>query len=235
MRSLFAILLFFVVVNNSLAQHPKSQGEKNEISNAKDDYDGRINEQQYWIYSLIINGAIGLVGFCYTTAAIIQTLSLRRQVALMQNGQRAWVTAVEIRLKQVHPQPEAEIFLLNSGPTPALDVEIAGNVWASVPITREEMAVIEQFTENDRAGKMVVAPGVRLPATAKAEKEISAQQWTSIAKDEGEVLYARGTIRYRDIFGKSRQSTYCAYLVGKNVAFEADVRFTACPAGNTAT
>ena len=98
------------------------------------------------------------------------------------------------------------------------------------------MSVVEPFTDTtDQGSKMVVAPGVRTKATAKPESDISKEQWVAVAKDFTQLLYARGTIRYRDVFGNERQSTFCARLTGNNVAFEENVRFEACPVGNTAT
>ena len=99
------------------------------------------------------------------------------------------VTVVEIHLKNgIGPKPEVCIWLLNSGNTPALNVEIAAKVWASVPTSREEMQIVEPFSNDDSGSQLVIAPNVRPPGTVKCETELDAAKWQSIARNDGLIL-----------------------------------------------
>jgi hypothetical protein len=145
--------------------------------------------------------------------------SLKENRAASRVDQRAWLGVKDIKLGtplKIGQKVDIEINSVNSGKTPALDVRMTS---LSMGINKVQPAT----TSSPDSG--VVAPGNNQMLFGSAELSDTGINFLLAAKVK---LYVRGRIEYKDIFGASHTTTFCAYYpTGKTLP-----NFFNCTTGN---
>jgi hypothetical protein len=146
--------------------------------------------------------------------------ALDASIEVARADQRAWlgIKAIILASPLSPGNPiDISIITLNTGKTPALDVNLA-ETRAGFNESHPERAT----TNNAR---LVVSPNndekFSISATAAPNAIIG-------LRDKRFRFYIRGRIEYRDIFGRGHQTTFCAYYPTSNN----DSFFFNCPTGN---
>jgi hypothetical protein len=131
--------------------------------------------------------------------------------------QRAWVTTTTSQLAKplvIGEKPLVTVSIINSGKTPALNVITGGDADIS-----EELSDVNFNMPIIRIkSKFVLGPGVTGKTTCEGLNPVVDQTEIDDLKNGQRLrLYVRGVITYDDVFGRSHQTTFCAWINGKDL------------------
>lgn len=191
----------------SNGQTKKSDGETQE-QNRKEPTQERIHRVE------VVSQPFDWVAVASVTIAILSMIFVWQQVLVMRNSERAWVTGdPEFNIFTKPPDPGDVILypasFKNCGRTPAqigeagLSLKKVLGSLESIPRNpsyeqRELVSVNRLLVPNDLFA--LTAPPIPL----------SVEEYRSL-RDRKLFLYAHGFVKYRDIFGKKRETRFCHY------------------------
>jgi hypothetical protein len=149
------------------------------------------------------------------TAVAVNAQAANESVALFRDANvrqmRAYLTIGFLGLVPQDPATnyrfEVRISLQNVGNTPANDVE--NNTYARVlPFPLPKDFVFPEFNETI-AGRGVLMPRDSKIITSIADRIYSDDDVHEISYGSGKRLYVYGIIKYKDVFGVARKTTFC--------------------------
>lgn len=173
--------------------------------------DNGISEKSFRYLNLFLNGLLVMVGAAYSVAAF-------RQLSLMQNAQRAWVTVDQMSFNvplEVGEMPRVSVFIINTGNSPALNVEFSGTVVGRENLVEDDL---RQPVRHDQPfSRMIIAPRATTHFIVQCDEPIANKiQLALMQLRQNMRLYVYGQVRYQDIFRKSRTTDFCYSWGGLN-------------------
>lgn len=180
-----------------------------------------------FLWTVLIASAIGLV--------LHRTL-WSEELTTVGEADRAWVTlstAHLVNLPALGVNPMVRVVVLNTGRTPALDVEIGGNVFS-----RNSSAPLELAGpfEGERKSKVTLGAGVPYTVFLDSTEPFTKQTQVDAVLTGQNALYATGSVIYKDIGGGERRTDFCLKTGGEDLQKRDDTGYVvlaACSAGNT--
>lgn len=160
-------------------------------------------------------------------ANILAERSTQETLESIRLDQRAWVAVREIVLigdpSEGRPV-DIKVFLINTGKTPARD--LVGQV--RVLMDKDHLARPEFAGLSEDHPRYTLAPGPTNIHTDRNNQRFPTEQVRQY-REGGVRLYVHGRLFYKDVFGVTRQTSFCAFR-----AFgDEQETFTWCPRYNT--
>lgn len=157
--------------------------------------------------------------------------SLNASIDISRNDQRSWIVVNALELAAppiVGGRVHVNMAMINSGKTPGMKI-----VGGSLIVSRPDITTLN-FSDTFQTANppiAVLAGGETYTAKIESQATIASQAQIEAIAQGTTRLFARGVIRYEDVFMRPHSTHFCGVMSGPQVR-TAGARFSFCERGN---